>query len=210
MTDPSYEEWLDEFPKRRELVKVLEQNNGGSLPQQFKEYLVNSSRRNAQQFFAIQNWIERSRGLCHRILAGVAPEAEYPMFWIHLHGLTEEVYQREDQNRATTMLIPWRRPFVESLDALRACFDNSELAFIRFMRHNRVHVYVDYPCKRMKSKDGKFVSVREASDPNAVANAELLLVRYENDQRAAAIDFVRKAIRAVDTVHDAFATATAI
>ena len=209
MADPSFEEWLHEYPKRRELAEIFEQNNGGPLPPEFKAYLVNSSRRNAQQFRATRDWLDRSGHLCRRILSGESPNAEYVLFWIYLHGLTEELFEREDRHRGTTMLIPWRRPVVEAIDALRACFNEAELSFIRFMRHNHVHIFVDYPWKQMKTKEGKIMRVREAADPAAVANAEAILRRYGNNQQDAGADFVKKAIRAIDALDKAFTEASA-
>ena len=210
MSDPSFKEWLQEYPKRKELVEHLRENKGGPLSPEFKAYLVNSSRRNAQQFMATQNWLERVRGLCHRILTEVAPDAEYVLFWIHLHGVIHELYEKENRSRDLTMLIPWRRPFVEALDALRGCFTEKELSFIRFMRHNHVHILVDYPWQRIQTEDGEVVAVHEAADPNAVANAKQILENYDSDQQDAATDFAERAISAVDKLHTAFEEATTI
>jgi hypothetical protein len=209
MADPSYEDWLDEHPDNRDLVQAIEKNTG-PLTSEFKAYLINQSRRTVQQFMATRDWLERLRRLCHRIAAGVASDSEYVLFWIYLHGVVHELYEKEDASREATMMIPWRRPFVEALDVLRVCFDEAELSFIRFMRHNHVHVLVDYPWQRLKAKDGVVTSIREAVNPEALANAERILSRYDGDQQAAARDFMAKAIRAVDRVNDAFTEATVI
>lgn len=210
MPDKSFEEWLEEDPKRQDLVELLEENNDGALPPELKEYLVNNSRRNAQQIKATKKWLERIRGLCHLIRDGVAPNAEYALFWIYLYGVIHELYEKEDQTREVAMLIPWRRPFVEALDALRDCFDEDELSFIRFMRHNHVHILVDYPWQRIQTEDGEVVNIHEADNPDAVTNAKRILESYDNDQQAAATDFAEKAIHEVDALHEAFKEATAI
>jgi hypothetical protein len=210
MSDQSFEEWVEEYPKRKELVEVLRENNGGPLSPEFKEYLVNNSDRHAQQFEATKNWLERIRGLCYRIQDEVAANAEYALFWIYLHGVVHELYKKEDQTREVATLIPWRKPFIEALDALRDCFNEDELSFIRFMRHNHVHILVDYPWQKIQTEDGEVVNIQEAHDPDAVANAKRILKDYNNDQHAAATDFAEKAVDEVEAVHDAFREATAL
>lgn len=208
MKESNFKKCFKENPQYHDIVNLIRKKCGGTLSTEVKNYLMDSLKRNNQQFLATKNWIHRTQTLSHKILKGQAPNAEFVLWWIYIYGLIFELYEKEEKTRDITMLMPWRRPFLEALDNLHESLTKSERSYVRFMRHNHVHILVDYPWQRIKVKQGKIRKVFKAHDPEAIENAKQILSNYNDNQNEVALNFIKNIIDEIDSVANTFAEAT--
>lgn len=210
MSRSIFEKWIQENPHYDEIVDLFTKKYDGTIPEEVQIYIMDSLQRNNQQYFATRRWIIRTRDLSHRILKDMSPNAEIVLWWIHLYGIIFELYTREDKRRGVLSLIPREEHYLNALDELFNSLTESERSFVRFMRHNHVHLFIDYPWQTVKMKDGMIKEVIEAHDSEAIQNVERILSKYDDNQKNAAIDFVKKTINAIDSFTDAYLEKTAM
>ncbi len=204
MSEWDFHKWMaSDHPRRQNLINAVEKHRGRTLSEDEKKAFVIISEKGRPQVYATQAWLDKLQILSHRIVRNLASQAEYPLFWIYLFGVLFELYERENIHRDKYEMIPWVKQFLTTLDALRNCFTESERSFVRFMRHNHVHILVDYPWPKI-SKKGDKVVIKDAYDPEAIMNSKRIIESYHNDQSTAAIDFARRALPTIDELPASF------
>ncbi len=131
-----------------------------------------------------------------RVVSEDAQAAEYPLFWIRLYGLLNELYIAI-QSQRKIWEASFMKPIAEAMDLLHDLLTEKELIFVMFFRHSHVHIQVDaWRHSLGRRKDGTF-SLSPPRLPVGLTIAREILAENDWDQQKTARRFAEKILPAM-------------
>jgi hypothetical protein len=190
-TDVTFDDLLaDNFYSK--IIDVFIQNFGSPLSDDVKNFLVDFAGNGELRRGQKKDWIAALHRLTETICLGSAHPAEYPLFWIKLHGAIEEMAEKQI---AVPTSSPLARFFQEEHSALASLKDTlslEERMVVCFIRHNQCHPQPGYVHHRMSiSKKGTPV-VQTPDEPKALEVVRGMLSQTDWSQEALAKQFALK------------------
>jgi len=200
---------LRKDPVLKEAIENLEKIHGKPLPEPFQKFLLDLSTSSVHKVEQNISWVERTVFLCNKILNHSAHEAEYPLFWIHLYAIVIEFYEDEAKHREINLKVSFKRPIMETLDAIRKELTEDDISLITFFRHSHCHMQLHYIWHNAKVKDGEIISILPPYDPRAREIASRIVSEHE-DQNAVAYTYANKLVKKLTELKEAVKNAAAI
>ncbi len=200
---------LRKDPVLKEAIENLEKFHGKPLPEPFQKFLLDLSTSSVHKVEQNITWVERTVFLCNKILNHSAHEAEYPLFWIHLYAIVIEFYEDEAKHREINLKVSFKRPIMETLDAIRKELTEDDISLITFFRHSNCHMQLHYIWYNAQVKDGKIISILPPYDPKAREIASRIVSEHKN-QNAVAYKYANKLVKKLTELKEAVKNAAAI
>jgi hypothetical protein len=200
---------LKRDPILKEANENLEKIHGKPLPEPFQNFLLDLSTSSVYKVEQNISWVERTVFLCNKILNNSAHESEYPLFWIHLYAVVVEFYEDEAKHHDLNLLVSFKRPIMETLDAIRSDLTEDDLSLITFFRHSHCHMQLHYIWYNAKVKNGKIISVNPPFDPKAREVASKIISEHKS-QNDVAFTYANKLIKKLTQLKEAVKNASAI
>ncbi len=200
---------LKKDPILKEAIENLEKIHGKPFPESFQNFLLDLSTSSVYKVEQNISWVERTVFLCNKILNHSAHESEYPLFWIHLYAVVVEFYEDEAKHRDLNLLVSFKRPIMETLDAIRNELTEDDLSLITFFRHSHCHMQLNYIWYNAKVKNGKIISVNPPFYPKAREVASKIISEHKS-QNYVTFTYANKLKKKLTQLEEAVKNASAI
>ena len=174
------------------IFNILMDKYDSQIPTEVENYVIELAVKSDHKIKNIVNWIGKAKLTTDRIISETNDESELPLFWVFIHEIVFAFYESENQFRDINEIVDFKLPIMESLDKIRNSLTKEDLTFIKYMRHSHVHIFLDYIWSTAKIKDDTIISIKGPYDSEAIAIANSILEKYDNNQILATIDFAKK------------------
>jgi len=200
---------IKEFDKLRKeeafkpIFDILEIQYGAYIPKDIVEYVIELGVKSSHKIQNIIAWLDKTRSIILSILSKSASDADYPLFWISIHEIIFAFYEAESEKRKINELLSYKVPIIKSLDKIKSILTDDDLIFIKYMRHNHSHIFLDYIWHSVQVKDGNIIKVKKPIDPKAIDVANKIIEENNNDQKLIAFKYAEKLSVGINELFDA-------
>ncbi len=186
---------LEKDPMHRPLIALAEKKHGSPLPQKIKNLMVESTNRSIERVSQTERWANLLHSSTSRIVKGSANEAEYPLFWIYLYGALFEMSFEFEQQQKKFGIPTFLRPVQKLVTAICSSFSGNEFAFIKFMRHNHVHLHLDYYYSKVELEGRQIVKIKTPLQADAPGIAENIITAHQGKQNLVATEYANRIVK---------------
>lgn len=189
---------LEKDPFQRGIIEILQQYYGTPLADDLKNLLVDYAGNAQLRVNQKVAWIQSAALMTRRIVEDTAHEAEYPLFWVRLYSIVREYYPKVRQRQELYHVLDFLRPELQALEDLVSRLSDDDLCFIEFMRHNHVHMHVDYVRYQAVRKKDDSLRIAPPKNPDAVGLARRILDANDWNQQKTACDFAKRIVNDIN------------
>ncbi|MFA4907309.1 MAG: hypothetical protein WC602_03495 [archaeon] len=179
-------------PSQKFYIELAEQKYGTPLPYEIQQIMLEINTKVVEQSEQRLRWTRLIYNITNKIISGKAVESDFPLFWIYLYGLLTEMLSDFDLYLRIGKIPDFIEPIYITASYIKSFFSDDEIRFIKFMRHNHVHLHLDYYWSKTTIQNGFIVKVKTPTEIDARDNAERIIKEHNNCQNQVAYDFARR------------------
>ena len=178
-------------PSQKLIIESLEEKYGSPIPPDIQQLVLEINTKAVERTNQRMRWTRLIYSLTNKIAAGNANDSDFPLFWIYLFGLLTEMISDFDLYLKIGIIPDFLKPIYITLCNIKELFNDNEIRFIKYMRHNHVHLHLDYYWSKTKIQDGVIVQVKTPIEIDARDNADRIIKEHKNSQKQVAYDYAQ-------------------
>lgn len=183
-------------PFYSELIALVEQNAGGELSDDVKEWMVDQAQWTEVVPTQVSEWGKEVDSLADRLLSGNPAVSDFSLFWIRLYGLLEEIAHYFAPGSMRVQVSRNAQQVSSLVGQIRAKITEAEFKWIEHERMCQCHVTPEYFRKALQGKPGgSFILKSEYKGlpvDSLTADLRSVIEPYKGDSRPLALDLARR------------------